>query len=70
MRSGRRANWGTTGYVHCIHTDQLVEDIANDKGGEPLPAADIPRPCRGVALLREAGLISAAKGLKETIVDK
>jgi hypothetical protein len=52
------ANWGTTGYVHCIHADQIEDYITKGKGSKPIAPADIPR------------LVAAAKALKETITSK
>lgn len=46
------ANWGTTGAVHCIRAEQVVEYITNGRGGKPTSAADVPR------------LVAAAEALK------
>ena len=50
-----QAKWGSTGYVHCIHADQLVDYITQGKAGKPITPANLPR------------FISAAKALKETV---
>jgi len=50
------AKWGTTGAVHCIRAEQIVEYITKARVKTPLPSADIPR------------LIAAAKSLKENAV--
>lgn len=42
-RTHIQAKWGTTGAVHCIHADQLVEYIQNGKGTQCLSAEAIPR---------------------------
>lgn len=50
------AKWGTTGAVHCIRAEQIVDYITKARAKTPLPPTDIPR------------LISAAKSLKENAI--
>ena len=49
------ANWGTTGAVHCICIEKVVDYINKYRCSKPLPATDILR------------LVAAAKALKESI---
>lgn len=50
------AKWGTTGAVHCIRAEQIVEYVTKARVKTPIPPADLPR------------LISAAKSLKGNAV--
>ncbi len=50
------AKWGTTGAVHCIRAEQIVDYVTKARVKTPIPPADLPR------------LISAAKSLKENAV--
>ena len=50
------AKWGTTGAVHCIRADQIVDYVTKARTKNPIPPADLPR------------LVSAAKSLKENPV--
>ena len=49
------AKWGTTGAVHCISADQIVDYVTKARAKNPLPPADIPR------------LVAAANALKELV---
>ena len=50
------AKWGTTGAVHCIRAEQIVDYVTKHRANNPLPPADLAR------------LVSAAKSLKENAV--
>ena len=56
MHTHVEAKWGTTGAVHCIRADQIVDYVTKARVKTPLPPADLPR------------LVSAAKSLKENAV--
>jgi hypothetical protein len=55
VRTRVDANWGSTGYVHCIRVDQIAEYIAGGKGSRAVSSDDIPV------------LVSASTALKETL---
>ena len=50
------SKWGTTGAVHCIRAEQIVDYVSKARVKNPIPPADLAR------------LVSAAKSLKENAV--
>lgn len=53
LRTRVDANWGSTGAVHCIRAEQILDYVSKGRGGKPIPSAAIPRLIKAVEALRE-----------------